>query len=139
MSVKVKICGITNGDDARAAVDAGADALGFMFCEESPRHIAFEAAREIIGLLPPFVATVGVFVNATEEVVRRGVLECGIDTLQFHGDETPEFCEKFRPLKVYKAFRIQGLESLESLSRYATDAWLLDSFAPDKHGDRKST
>jgi len=134
MSVKVKICGITNGGDALAAVEAGADALGFMFYEKSPRHISFKVAREIIGLLPPFVATVGVFVNATEAVVRRGIVECGIDTLQFHGDETPEYCEKFRPLKVYKAFRIQGPESLESLSLYATNAWLLDSFAPDNRG-----
>ena len=134
MSVKVKICGITNGDEALAAVDAGVDALGFMFYERSPRHIAFAAARKIIELLPPFVANVGVFVNATADMVRKAVAECGLDTLQFHGDETPEYCEKFRPLKVYKAFRIQGPESLESLSLYATDAWLLDSFAPDKHG-----
>src|SRR2546430_5793639 len=105
MSVKVKICGITNGDEALAAVDAGVDALGFMFYERSPRHIAFAAARKIIELLPPFVANVGVFVNATADMVRKAVAECGLDTLQFHGDETPEYCEKFRPLKVYKAFR----------------------------------
>ena len=134
MSVKVKICGITNLDDALAAVEAGADALGFMFYEKSPRHISFKAAQDIIRRLPPFVAKVGVFVDSPEEAVRRGVEECGIDTLQFHGGETPEFCRAFTPLKVYKAFRVQNLESLAALPDYQTDAWLLDGFAPDKLG-----
>ncbi|HKS36257.1 MAG TPA: N-(5'-phosphoribosyl)anthranilate isomerase, partial [Verrucomicrobiae bacterium] len=80
MSVKVKICGITNLEDALAAVDAGADALGFIFCESSPRKVSTEAAGGIIRQLPPFVARVGVFVNAAEEVVRRAVGECGLDT-----------------------------------------------------------
>src|SRR5947207_13898055 len=132
MSVRVKICGITNGDDALAAVDAGADALGFMFYEPSPRNVPSAVATEIIRQLPPFVARVGVFVDATADTVRKAVAECGLDTLQFHGDETPEFCRAFAPLKVYKAFRVQNLESLDSLPRYRTDAWLLDSFAPEK-------
>jgi phosphoribosylanthranilate isomerase len=134
MSVKVKICGVTNLEDALAAVDAGADALGFMFYEPSPRNVSIKAAADIIRRLPPFVAKVGVFVNATEETVRMTVTECGLDTLQFHGDEPPEFCAKFFALKVYKAFRIQNLNSLQGLPTYKTDAWLLDSLAPDKLG-----
>jgi len=139
MTVKVKICGITNGDDALAAVDAGADALGFIFYEKSPRYVPFKAVHDIIGLLPPFVAKVGVFVNATEAAVRRALGECGIDTLQFHGDETPEFCQAFAPLKVYRAFRIQNLESLQALPDFRTDAWLLDGFAADRLGGTGAT
>ena len=134
MSVKVKICGVTNIEDALAAVDAGADALGFMFYEKSPRNLPAQAAADIIRQLPPFVAKVGVFVNAAEESVRRSIGECGIDTLQFHGDETPEFCRRFQPLKIYKAFRMENLESLRALPGYLTDAWLLDSFVEGKPG-----
>jgi len=134
MSVKVKICGVTNIEDALAAVEAGADALGFMFYEPSPRNVQVKVATDIIRQLPPFVAKVGVFVNAAEETVRRAIEECGIDTLQFHGDETPEFCRKFSPLKIYKAFRMENLESLRALPGYRTDAWLLDSFVQGKHG-----
>ena len=134
MSVRVKICGITRLDDALGAVEAGAEALGFMFYETSPRNVSVKVTADIIRQLPPFVAKVGVFVNATEDVVRKTAVECGLDTLQFHGDETPAFCGKFSPLKVYKAFRIQGLESLQRLPTYKTDAWLLDGFMPDKPG-----
>jgi phosphoribosylanthranilate isomerase len=133
MAVKVKICGLTRCDDAVAATEAGADALGFMFYEPSPRHVTCAQAAEIIRALPPFVAKVGVFVNPTEELVRRAVAECGLDTLQFHGDESPEFCRQFG-LKVIKAFRIHDLDSLQSLPAYATDAWLLDSFMPGQPG-----
>lgn len=134
MSVRVKICGITNLEDALAAVDAGADALGFMFYEKSPRHLTAAAAAEIIRRLPPFVTRVGVFVDALESTVRETIALCGLDTLQFHGDEPPEFCRRFAPLKVYKAFRVRGRESLNALTAYETDAWLLDSFSPEKRG-----
>ncbi len=134
MSVKVKICGITNLSDALAAVQAGADALGFLFHESSPRNIAPAVAREIILQLPPAVAKVGVFVNATAETVRRIALECGLDTLQLHGEETPEFCRQFTALKVWKAIRVRDAASLQQLPAYQTDAWLLDSFVPDKPG-----
>ena len=134
MSSKAKICGITNLDDALCAVVAGADALGFMFYEPSPRNVPSAVATEIIRQLPPFVARVGVFVDARADTVRKAVAGCGLDTLQFHGDETPAFCRTFAPLKVYKAFRVQNLESLAALPSYRTDAWLLDGFAPDKLG-----
>jgi phosphoribosylanthranilate isomerase len=130
---KVKICGITNLPDALAAVAAGADALGFMFYDQSPRRISPQDAAEIIRCLPPFVAKVGVFVNATEEVVRQTAATCGLDTLQLHGDETPDFCQRFA-LKTVKAFRIRDADSLRSLSAYATAAWLLDTYVPNQSG-----
>src|SRR5690348_9712363 len=139
MGVRVKICGITNLEDALAAVDAGADALGFMFYEGSPRNASLKTAREITRQLPPFVAKVGVFVDAAEEAVRKHIAECGLDTLQFHGDESPEFCGKFSPIKVYKAFRIQSPDSLRMLQVYKTDAWLLDGYLPDKLGGSGAT
>src|SRR5262245_9371865 len=134
MPLRIKICGITNIEDANAAVDAGADALGFMLYEASRRHLTASAAAGIIRELPPFIARVGVFVNPTDATVGEAVSVCGLDTLQFHGEEPPEFCREFSPLKVYKAFRIQGRESLRALPAYDTDAWLLDGFAPDKFG-----
>lgn len=133
MNVKVKICGVTNATDALAAVDAGADALGFMFYAPSPRCVTHERASEIIRELPPFVAKVGVFVNPTENEVRQAVTECALDTLQFHGEESPEFCRRFG-LKVIKAFRIRDAESLRDTAAYATEAWLLDSFVAGQLG-----
>ena len=133
MSTIVKICGITNIADALAATDAGADALGLMFYEKSPRYIALKAAVEIARQLPPFVIKVGVFVNAPEAEVMRAVSECGLNILQFHGDETPEYCQLF-PVMTIKAFRIKDAASLTSLPDYKTDAWLLDAYTPDKPG-----
>src|SRR6266702_349286 len=89
MSVKVKICGITNLADAQTAVEAGADLRGFVFYEQSPRHVSVKAARGIVRQLPPFVARVGVFVNAREELIAQALGECGLNVLQFHGDESP--------------------------------------------------
>ena len=131
--MRVKICGLTSLSDALAAVEAGADAIGFMFYERSPRNLSLTVAAQIVRELPPFVARVGVFVDASEEFIRRAIVECALDTLQFHGDESPEFCQKFS-LKSYKAFRIRGAESLKDLPRYRTSGWLLDSFVPDKVG-----
>ena len=133
MNVKVKICGITGTADALAAVEAGADALGFMFYAPSPRCVSFASAVEIIGELPPLVAKVGVFVNPTEEEVRRGITECGIDTLQFHGEESPEFCRRFG-LKVIKAFRVRDAESLQPTKDFPNEAWLLDSYVAGQLG-----
>ena len=99
MKVKVKICGITNLEDALAAVEAGADALGFVLYEGSPRRIVLRDVRSIVSKLPPFVAKVGVFVNAAPQAVAQAVAEAGLDTLQFHGDESPEYCHGFPPLQ----------------------------------------
>lgn len=133
-TVKIKICGITSLVDALMAVETGADALGFVFYEPSPRYVTLDDARQIIRRLPPFVAKVGVLVNATEAAVRRAADECGLDCLQFHGDEPPEFCRRFEPRKLIKAFRIQDADSLAALPAYATDAWLLDSCVPGAPG-----
>lgn len=136
--LKVKICGITRVTDAIAAVDAGADALGFMFYEPSPRFVRHAVAAEIIRELPPFVAKVGVFVDASEGEVRRAMEECGLDTLQFHGAEPPEFCGRFG-LKAIKAFRMRGPETLATLHDHAAHAWLLDSYVPGAPGGTGAT
>jgi phosphoribosylanthranilate isomerase len=133
MSVKVKICGITNAPDALAAVEAGADALGFMFYEPSPRHVSIGEAARIIRELPPFVMKVGVFVDAEEDLVMRAIGDCGLNMLQFHGRETPEYCTQFGLMSM-KAFRIRDAASLKPLPDYPTDAWLLDAFVADKLG-----
>ena len=138
MSVKVKICGITNASDALAAAETGADALGFMFYAPSPRHISVIDAAHIIRQLPASVVKVGVFVNAEEDLVTRAVGECGLNLLQFHGDESPEYCLQFGVMSM-KAFRIRDAESLKILPAYHTDAWLLDACAPAQFGGTGKT
>lgn len=133
MSVKVKICGITSVADGRAAADAGADMIGLMFYERSPRHISFATAAEISRALPPFIIKVGVFVNPDEDTVMRAIGECGVTLLQFHGEETPEFCTQFGVMSM-KALRVRDATSLEMLPNYATDAYLLDAYSPEAHG-----
>jgi phosphoribosylanthranilate isomerase len=133
MPVRVKICGITNEADALAAVEAGADALGFMFFDGSVRHISRTAAAKIIRHLPPFVVRVGVFVDPAEEFVRQAIVDCRLTAIQLHGNETPIFCRRFK-MSVIKAFRIDGERALHLLPQYATSAWLLDSFVPGKLG-----
>lgn len=131
--VKIKICGITNLDDARVAVEAGADALGFMFFEQSPRNIALETAAHISQSISPFILKVGVFVNPTPDLVMAAISQCGLNVLQFHGDETPEFCMQFGAMTM-KAFRVKDAESLHVLPSYHTDAFLLDSYVAGKQG-----
>ena len=133
MSVRVKICGITNLPDAQVAVEAGADALGFNFYEKSPRCVSPATAAEISRAQPPFTLRVGVFVNPSEELVRRAIGECGLNLLQFHGDEPPEFCTQFGLMSM-KAFRVRDAGSLKELPKYQTDAWLLDAYASDTFG-----
>ena len=138
MSVKVKICGITNLPDAQVASEAGADAIGFVFCEQSPRRISIPEATQIAQVLPAFLIKVGVFVNAEEDLVFRAISDCGLSLLQFHGDEPPDYCLQFGLMSM-KAFRIRDEQSLEMLPRYRTDAWLLDAFSPDKLGGTGET
>ncbi len=134
LRTRVKICGITNEADARLAVDAGADALGFVFYEKSPRRLGLEEAKRIIDGLPPFVSKVGVFVNATLEQIRGTVFGCGLDTGQLHGEETPEFAAAISFAKCYKAFRVQDEGALTQLAAFGTCAWLLDSYVPGQMG-----
>jgi phosphoribosylanthranilate isomerase len=138
VSTLVKICGITSVADGLVAAEAGADAIGLMFYEPSPRNLSVAAAAQIARELPPFLTKVGVFVNPSEELVIRAIGECGLQIAQFHGDETPEFCAQF-PVMTLKAFRIRDAESLRALSAYQTDAWLLDAHTPGKLGGTGAT
>jgi phosphoribosylanthranilate isomerase len=133
MSVKVKICGITSLADGVAAVEGGADALGFIFSEKSPRHISVESAAAIIRELPPMVIKVGVFVDAGEEFVLRAIGQCSLNLLQFHGAESPEYCVQFGLMSM-KAFRVRDKASLQEVRDYQTDAWLLDAYSPNEPG-----
>jgi phosphoribosylanthranilate isomerase len=133
MKTRVKICGITNLADAQAAVEAGADALGFNFYEKSPRYVSLKTAAAISKQLPPFVMRVGVFVSAPEEFVLRAIVECNLTMLQFHGDEPPEFCTQFGLMSM-KAFRIRDEKSLAELPNYQTDAYLLDAYSAEARG-----
>jgi phosphoribosylanthranilate isomerase len=133
MSVRIKICGITNLADAQAAIESGADALGFNFYEKSPRFISTKDAVEISYALPLYTMRVGVFVNPAEDLVRRAIGECGLNLLQFHGDEPPEFCIQFGLMSM-KAFRVRDADSLKDLPKYQTDAWLPDAYSPDALG-----
>jgi phosphoribosylanthranilate isomerase len=127
MIVRVKICGTTCLKDAMLAIEAGADALGFIFYQSSPRHITPDSAAEIIGKLPALVSKVGVFVNAPAQEVSSIAQLCGLDTLQFHGDESPEYCRQFK-LKVIKAFRVRDEESLQAMPPFSQETWLLDTY-----------
>lgn len=131
---RVKICGITNLADAQAAVAAGADALGFVFYERSPRCVAVPDASRIIARLPPFVTTAGVFVNAARQTILETADACGLHTLQFHGEESPEFCLQFPSFKVIKAFRVSDESFLEDAARYDSCAWLLDTYQKGQYG-----
>jgi len=130
--VKVKICGITNLEDALAAVDYGADALGFVFYKGSPRYISPSDAREIIMQLPPFITTVGVFVDEPTEEIERIMRHASLDIAQLHGHEPPEACVLTR--RVIKAIRVKELSDLEPLKRYRVSAFLLDTYTPESLG-----
>lgn len=124
----IKICGITNIEDALKVVELGADALGFVFYEKSPRKTTKEKAKEIISSLPKEVVKVGLFVDELEERVNEITSYCNFDILQFHGDETPDYCKKF-PQKIIKAFRIKDKESLVNIPKYEVDYYLLDAYS----------
>ena len=103
--IKVKICGITNLEDASIAVELGAYALGFIFAP-SPRQITPQKARSIIRVIPPVVRTVGVFVNEEPAIIREVMRHCGLDLIQLHGDESPDLCHELMPYTI-KALRIK--------------------------------
>jgi phosphoribosylanthranilate isomerase len=121
-----------------AATAAGADALGFVFYDQSPRHISIAAAAALIRQLPSFVMKVGVFVNPPEDLVVRASRECDLNLLQFHGDEPPDYCLQFGLMSM-KAFRIRDAASLQALRNYPTDAWLLDAYSAGKPGGTGET
>ncbi|WP_183355164.1 phosphoribosylanthranilate isomerase [Geomonas silvestris] len=130
---KVKICGITTLDDALMAVQSGADALGLVFFEKSPRCVTIEQAATIISGLPPFVQVVGLFVNAPLEYVNATAERCRLDLIQLHGEESPSYCDAVTR-RVMKAFRVRGAESLAALTDYRVAGYLLDAYSPNSYG-----
>lgn len=132
--VKVKICGITNLEDALASIIAGCSAIGFVFYKKSPRYITPEKTRNLCRIIPKHILKVGVFVNAKEKTIKHIARICKLDMLQFHGDESPEFCSKFKRYKIIKAFRIKNKIDLQNMLRYKTYAYLFDTFTKLKFG-----
>ncbi len=132
---RIKICGITRVEDALAAARSGADALGLVFYEKSPRHVTVQQAAQLAPVVPPFVTVVGLFVNPSEDEVRKVLREVPLDVLQFHGEEPPEFCAQFgRPY--LKAVRVKpGVDLLQCAARYAgAQGLLLDAYIEGTHG-----
>jgi phosphoribosylanthranilate isomerase len=132
----VKICGITNTEDAKAVCDAGASALGLVFYPKSKRYVDPARAREIVGGLPPFIFSVGVFVNADVNLVREIAQYVGLDAVQLHGDESPSYCRKLKGLRVIKALRIAGPEDTLRAVDYADSvcAVLYDTYVKGEPG-----
>ena len=137
--VKVKICGITDYNDARLAVELGVDALGFIFAP-SPRRISPEAALKIISALPPFILKTGVFVNESQKIIDETVRFCGLDLIQLHGDESPDICECFMPRSI-KAFQIKDGATLQSVEPYQGKVmvFLFDAYSKEKRGGTGET
>jgi phosphoribosylanthranilate isomerase len=135
MAIRVKICGITRVEDALTAVGLGAHAIGLVFWRKSPRYVAPATAREIIASLPPFVSAVGVYVDPDPEWIEETSSAAGLNVLQFHGNESPEFCRQF-PLPYIKAMRVRaGVDLLQYATRY-NDALglLLDTYVKGEPG-----
>ena len=129
MRIRTKICGITRLEDAKASVRAGCDALGFVFYKESPRYIALDAFKVIVKELPPFVTKTGLFVNADPAEIEEAIQSGLVNVLQFHGDETPDFCRQFN----FPYIKAVAVSSSVDLIQYAKDfhdaeALLLDTY-----------
>jgi len=131
--IYIKICGITEVDDAVKIAELGVNALGFIFYLKSRRYISPDKAKEIIKHLPPFINTVGVFVNEKKESVIDVLNRCPIDILQFHGDETPEYCGQFNK-RFIKAFRVNEDFSFDVFLKFPASAFLLDSLVTGEYG-----
>lgn len=138
--MRVKICGITNKEDAMNAVALGADAIGFIFYPNSPRYVDPQVVEELSIFLPPFVFLVGVFVNQEKSEIQEITERCKLDLVQLHGDESPTFCLEMKS-RVIKAFRVSGPEDLESIPKYqgAVSGILLDTKVEDIAGGTGKT
>jgi phosphoribosylanthranilate isomerase len=136
---EIKICGITSREDALFAAACGVEALGFIFYPPSPRHIVPAMARQIIAALPAEVVKVGVFVNQPAPAVQQIVDFCGLDLIQLHGDETPEYCRQFPRTRLIKAVFLSTIADLARLDQYRTRAILVDARTPDKYGGTGKT
>lgn len=135
--LKVKICGITNEEDALAAVEWGTDALGFVFAP-SVRQVTPAQVTRIIAQLPPFVCKVGVFVDSPLETVKEILSDCGLDLAQLHGSESPAYCERLFP-RAIKAFRVKDETTLTLLAQYKAIGYLLDSYDIMRQGGTGQT
>lgn len=133
MSVKVKICGITNIKDAFYSCDCGCDALGFVFYKKSPRFISLEDAASITKALPPFVLKAGIFVNPGRNEVKSAFKDAKINIAQLHGDESRDFCINLN-LPFIKAFRVKDDFNLKVLSLYSLNTYLLDAYSESSYG-----
>lgn len=136
MMTKIKICGITNTEDALKAVELGVDALGFIFAP-SPRRVEPEQAKEIISDLPSAVIKVGVFVDAPLKEVNQISKDCRLDALQLHGRETQEYCDKLNKIssaEIIKTFHLREEKDLQKISDYNLKIICLDSYSEDKVG-----
>jgi phosphoribosylanthranilate isomerase len=132
-AMQVKICGITNVDDALLCCELGADALGFIFFEKSERYINYVKATEIITQLPPFVLKVGIFVNPVNYEINDIVPSIGLNAVQLHGDESPAFIEQIN-LPVIKGFRVKNDFEYSKLENFKKCSFLLDAYSPDNFG-----
>lgn len=138
--VKIKICGITNVGDATWVANLGADYLGLNFTKESKRKISLEKAKEIANVLPPYIKKVGLFVNEEPKIVNKILSLCNLDMLQFHGEETPGYCNQFKgKAEIIKAFRLKDEESLRAIPAYDVDYYLLDTFIQGEQGGTGTT
>ncbi len=137
MLPKIKICGITNAEDAHLAVDAGADALGFIFYPQSPRFVEIQVVKSIVNQLPPFVLPIGVFVNEEQSMVQNVMDVCGLALAQLHGEESPAYCESLGH-SVLKGIRLRDRSSFLALAEYKGRAgvrgFVLDAFSESEYG-----
>ena len=132
---KIKICGITNKEDAINALNLGVDMLGFVFYEKSKRHVKPQVVRDIANELPASILKVGVFVDEEAGKVLEIAEDCSLDMLQLHGDEMIDYCDKLRnSYKIIKAFRIKDKDSLKGINDYNVDFYLLDTYLPKTAG-----
>ncbi len=133
--MKVKVCGITNKDDALKVAYYGASAVGFIFHKKSPRYVSPSRAKKIIAELPPFIIPVGVFVNLSEKAINDICRFTKINTIQLHGDESAAFCKRMKKnYKVIKVFRVDEFFDINMVKKFDVDAYLFDTFVPDVHG-----
>ncbi len=131
---EIKICGITRIEDALCASECGADAVGFIFHPPSPRYITAEKTKAIITELPEGIVTVGVFVNREAQEVARTANDCGLDLIQFHGDESPEYCRWFPAERIIKAVSLRTPGDLRTLTAYRVRAFLVDTRDSGRYG-----
>ena len=138
--MRVKVCGITNKIDAENAIHLGADAIGFIFYEKSSRYISFDDVEDMMSSIPPFVTTVGVFVNESVDVINEVVKRCRLDRVQLHGDEDVDTCLKIHT-PIIKAIRVSGVDDVYEIAKYQglVSGVLLDTKVDDSYGGTGKT